>query len=109
MPGTACISDLTATQQYVLIVLDMLVYFIAEVSSHSRWPLLEEIQDPELKGLADKLPETMLKSRADSKYVFWSVPQMEAMGFEAWGKPFPVDGKYLRSSVSPINWRDHWF
>ena len=87
----------------------MLVYFITEVSSCGTWPLLEEIQDPELKGLADKLPERALKSRADSttKKYLGAILQMEAMGFEAWGKVIS-SGWQIPSSVSPIYWRDQW-
>ena len=75
----------------------MLVYFITEVSSHGTWPLLEEIQDPELKGLADKLPETVLKSRADSttKKYLGAFRRWKQWALKHGAKSFPVDGKYL--------------
>ena len=111
MPGTTCILDLTATLQYVLIVrIIYACYFITKVSSHGTWPLLEEIQDPELKGLADKLPKTVLKSRADSttKKYLGAFRKWKQWALKHGAKSFPVDGKYLRSSVSPIYWRDQW-
>ena len=79
----------------------MLVYFITEVSSHGMWPLLEEIQDPELKGLADKLPEklpeTVLKSRADSitKKYLGAFRRWKQWALNHGAKSFPLDGKYL--------------
>ena len=30
------------------------------------WSMLKDLEDPELKELADKLPDTILHSRADS-------------------------------------------
>ena len=39
-----------------------------EVSYHGMWAVLDEIQEPELKNLARKLPETLLHSRADAMY-----------------------------------------
>ena len=37
-----------------------------EVRAQGSWRLLEELEDPELKALASKLPATISKSRADS-------------------------------------------
>ena len=36
------------------------------MSGHGVWPLLEGIQDPQLKRLAQNLPDTVLRSRANS-------------------------------------------
>ena len=38
----------------------------ADIISQGTWSLLEELKDPDLKGLASRLPATILHSRADS-------------------------------------------
>ena len=51
--------------------IDVLI-LILEVLQYGEWSLLGELDDPELVRLANKLPETLLRSRADSsvkKYV----------------------------------------
>ena len=37
-----------------------------DIASQGTWSLLEELEDPDLKGLASRLPATILHSRADS-------------------------------------------
>ena len=44
----------------------IIVVFTAEVLNQDTWNLLKELEDPELKRLAAKLPDTILHSRADS-------------------------------------------
>ena len=39
---------------------------LIEILSQGTWSLLKEVQDPELKELAQRLPDTLLHSRADS-------------------------------------------
>ena len=38
----------------------------ADIISQGTWSLLEELKDPDLKGLASKLPAMILHTRADS-------------------------------------------
>ena len=47
-------------------VFNMLILYLAGVLSQGSWLLLNELEDPELKVLARKLPNTILHSRADS-------------------------------------------
>ena len=47
------------------------------------WPLLEDLEDPELRRLAQSLPATVLRSRADSmhdKEIPGSLSEVEDMG-----------------------------
>ena len=44
----------------------MLLIYSADTAASGIWAELSELQDPELKRLADSLPSTVLHSRADS-------------------------------------------
>ena len=44
----------------------MSILYLAGVLSQGSWLLFNEVEDPELKALASKLPNTILHSRADS-------------------------------------------
>jgi len=44
----------------------MTIAFILDVQSVERWLDLKDLEDPELMVLANQLPTTMLKNRADS-------------------------------------------
>ena len=80
-----------------------LFIFAAGVFTSGAWPLLSNLEDPELRSLAKALPKTVLRSKADSttkKYLG---------GYQRWktwadakqGVPsFPVTGS---TSVSPHN------
>ena len=49
------------------------VITLTDISGSDTWRKLEEVQDPELRRLAESLPETVLHSRADSttaKYLY---------------------------------------
>ena len=61
------------------------------------WAVLDEIQEPELKGLARKLPETMLHSRADatSKKYLGAFRRWKQWALKHGVKAFPVENKYL--------------
>ena len=50
----------------------MTILFALDVQSVGKWLDLKDLEDPELMALANQLPTTMLKNRADSsirKYV----------------------------------------
>ena len=44
----------------------------ADIVSRGTWSLLEKLKDPDLKGLASRLPATILHSRADSTVKKWA-------------------------------------
>ena len=45
----------------------ILVFLLStDVRAHESWRLLDELDDPELRNLACKLPATILHSHADS-------------------------------------------
>ena len=50
---------------FYIIIICTYTYF-TEVSYHGMWAVLDEIQEPELKNLARKLPKILLHSRADA-------------------------------------------
>ena len=75
--GLACIVCLSVT--------------LTDISGCDTWRKLKEVQDPELRRLAESLPETVLHSRADSttaKYLYayqrWKKSRKEV-------KVMPVD------------------
>ena len=41
-------------------------YLATDVLKARPWTVLRELEDPDLRSLAEALPETVLKSRADS-------------------------------------------
>ena len=52
------------------------------IPAQGSWKLLDELEDPELKVLASKLPNTVLHSQADStvKKYLGGIQRMEDMG-----------------------------
>ena len=61
------------------------------------WAVLDEIQEPELKDLARKLPETLLHSRADatSKKYLGAFRRWKQWALKHGVKALPVESKYL--------------
>ena len=57
--------------------------YSVDVLSTEVWPLLSNLDDPELRRLAKALPATVLKCKADStghKEISWSLSEVEDMG-----------------------------
>ena len=71
--------------------------FATEVFKQGVWPALEGLDDPELIRLAEKLPATVLQSRAQSstKKYMGGFRRWKAWAQEHKLTAFPVEGRYL--------------
>ena len=58
------ITDLGTDNYYVYVCMQLLS--LIDILNQGTWDLLKELEEPELKELAKRLPDTILHSRADS-------------------------------------------
>lgn len=79
--------------QYVIAVL----YFVADVLKTGPWSVLRELEDPDLRRLAEALPETVLKSRADSttKKYLGAFKRWRQWALDHQLQEFPVSSQHI--------------